>query len=119
MPVDTLPPRLTSPDELARALRAPRFLLFKHSTRCPVSAGAFAEYGRFRRAHPDVSTGWIDVIDDRSLSQSAAELTGVAHESPQVLLLQDGRVAWTASHGDVTLRAIETALGMPSGLGGG
>ena len=34
-------------DHLAEALRANRFLLFKHSFRCPISARAFDEYQAF------------------------------------------------------------------------
>ena len=45
----------------------------------------------------------------RDLSLLAAEETGVAHKSPQALLIRDGRVAWHASHGQITTHALEAA----------
>jgi bacillithiol system protein YtxJ len=34
----------------------------------------------------------------------------VRHETPQALLIRDGRVVWTASHFRVTGGALETAI---------
>src|SRR5204862_1316397 len=110
-----LPPRPTTPDAVRRALAAPEFVLLKHSSRCPVSAAAFAQYADFHRSHPGVATAWIDVLEDRRASEEAAVVTGVAHASPQAIVVRDGRASWHASHEHVTRRAIETALGMPSG----
>lgn len=98
MPTD----RIQDDAALDAALAAERFLLFKHSTRCPISARAFAEYQAFVEAHPDVATGWVDVIRERGLSLAVAERTGVEHASPQALLLEAGRAVWTASHGSIT-----------------
>ena len=36
--------------------------------------------------------------------------TGVAHESPQALVLRNGRVAWHASHWQVTADSVAAAL---------
>ena len=103
--------RLANLDALDRALAAPLFLLFKHSARCGVSASAFAEYEAFAAARADVPTAWIDVIAERPWSQHVAERTGIAHESPQAILVRDGRVAWHASHGAITRRALDAAAG--------
>lgn len=88
------------------ALSAARFLLFKHSDRCPVSHAAFREYEAFVAAHPDVPTGWIDVIGGRTVSQHVAARTGVTHESPQAFWISGGRVAWHASHDAITADAL-------------
>lgn len=95
---------------LDRALASPLFLLFKHSSRCGVSATAFAEYEAFAAARPDVPTAWIDVIAERPWSLRVAAVTGVEHESPQAILVRDGRAAWHASHGGVTRRALEASV---------
>ena len=49
------------------------------------------------------------VREDRPLSLAIAERTGVAHESPQVILLSGGRPCWHASHRAVTLAALREA----------
>jgi len=95
---------------LDNALGADLFLLFKHSFRCPISGRAFEEYDEFVAAHPEVPTGWIDVVADRPLSLHAAERTGVTHQSPQALLIRDGSVVWDASHGSITEASLEQAL---------
>ena len=107
MSIDHL--RIEDRSGLREALGADLFLLFKQSFRCPISLRAFAEYEAFVAAHPDVPTGWIDVVADRELSQEAARRTGVTHESPQALLIRDGAVAWHASHGAITVEALAKA----------
>jgi thioredoxin 1 len=106
-----MPNQFDSDDALADALVAPLFLVFKHSTSCPISARAFAEYQAFLAARPDVPTAWIDVVDQRPWSQRVEEATGVRHESPQALLVRDGRVAWSASHGAITAVSLAAAVG--------
>lgn len=105
------PPRFADLAAVHRALAAPLFLVFKHSLICPVSARAFAEYDAFRAAHPEVPTAWIDVIGERTWSQHVAAVTGVPHESPQALVVRDGRVVWHASHGEITRKALAAAVG--------
>ena len=102
---------LRTPAELEAALAAPRFLLFKHSSTCPISAAAFAEYEEWAAAHPDSPTGWIDVVRERPLARAVAERTGVKHESPQVLLLEAGQAVWNAAHSAITVASLERALG--------
>jgi bacillithiol system protein YtxJ len=102
--------RLTTAAELAAAVATPRFLLFKHSTRCPISAAAFEEWQEFERAHPAAPTAWIDVIEQRDLVRDFAARTRVKHESPQALLFVDGKVAWHAAHGEITSEALASAV---------
>jgi bacillithiol system protein YtxJ len=103
--------RITTRSGLDEKLGAGLFLLVKQSFRCPISNRAFAEYEEFVRENPDVPTGWIDVVEDRELSLAAAAATGITHESPQAILIRDGKPAWHASHGEITCDALETAIG--------
>lgn len=92
-----------------QALAQPRWLLFKHSPVCPVSAAALAEYRRFCAAQPDVPTAFVDVIADRSVARGLAERCGVRHESPQAILFEAGMPIWHASHDAITFAALEAA----------
>ncbi len=91
------------------ALEADSFLLFKHSLTCPISARAFRQYTAFLAENPSVATGWIDVVGQRPWSQRVEAQTGVAHESPQALMLRRGQVVWHASHGEITKDALARA----------
>ena len=104
--------RLSGEADLSALLSSARLLLFKHSPTCPVSAQAFFEYRSFCDEHPDVATLWLDVIEQRPASNAIADATGVTHESPQALWIEDGVVAWHASHGAITRMALAEAAGV-------
>ena len=44
------------------------------------------------------------------ISREVEKLTGVRHESPQVILLRDGKAVWDASHFDVNAASVSLAL---------
>lgn len=95
-------------EELERAFGEPWALVFKHSTRCPVSAMAAREVSAFRTQHPDAAVYVVYVVEQRGLSNALAGRTGVRHESPQAIVLEGGRVAWHGSHEAVTADALGT-----------
>lgn len=107
--------RITSIEELAQAMEdsAHRpFLLFKHSTRCPISSGAHREFDAYLNHNPNeaVNYGVIYVVEDRAVSDAAVERLGVKHESPQAILVKNGQAVWHTSHSDITLEALEGIL---------
>ena len=86
-------------------------LLLKHSTTCPVSARAYREFMAFvgtNASDPkqDMEYCMVKVIENRSLSRRIAEETEVRHESPQVLLLDQGQVIMHTSHGQITKKRL-------------
>ena len=54
----------------------------------------------------------LEVQSAREVSRELANLTGVRHETPQVIVLRDGKAVWNASHFDVkaddVLKAVES-----------
>lgn len=80
-----------------------KVVIFKHSTTCPVSARAWREVEKFiRESSSEVLVTMIKVIESRPVSNQVAEEFGIKHESPQILLISDRKVVWTASHHSVT-----------------
>lgn len=99
--------------------RAPVFV-FKHSTACGISARALREFRAFLASAPH-GFGYyqVDVLDDREASDRLEDLSGVRHESPQVLALWRSRCVWHASHGAIRagiLREQADALRSSSGV---
>jgi bacillithiol system protein YtxJ len=80
-------------------------LVFKHSNLCGISARAHAEMSRI-----DLPIGLIIVQQARDVSNEIETRTGVAHETPQVFIIRDRQVLWTASHGQIKAEAVEAAL---------
>ena len=113
MAVDLL--RLTSPDQVDTLLEesASRpVLLFKHSASCGTSAYALDELRELlgRPQAEDVRYAVVVVQSDRATSNAVATRLGVRHETPQALLLRDGRVVWNASHHRLTADNIAKAV---------
>ncbi|MFM1898099.1 MAG: hypothetical protein RL577_339 [Bacteroidota bacterium] len=53
---------------------------------------------------------YLDLIAHRDLSSSIADRTGVRHESPQVLIIDKGECCYHASHMEISVASIESAL---------
>lgn len=87
-------------------------LIFKHSTRCPVSSHAKKELEKFLENNPKYkeNTFLIKVIESRELSNYITETTGIEHQSPQLLIMKDGKVLIHLSHFQITVKSIESAL---------
>jgi monothiol bacilliredoxin len=95
---------------IAESLERP-VLLFTHSRTCGVSCEALDEL----RAHLDrdgagATYKMITVQSHRGVSDEAADRLGVRHETPQAILLRDGRPVWKASHFRITAAALSLAL---------
>ncbi|WP_251636623.1 bacillithiol system redox-active protein YtxJ [Sporosarcina sp. NCCP-2716] len=84
-------------DALQESDGHPLFVM-KHSSTCPISAAGYQEFLFYETELPK----YVAVVQTaRDVSQKIAEDTGVRHESPQVLLLKDGKAVWHASHYDI------------------
>lgn len=74
-------------------------MIFKHSTRCPVS---FMAKRKVESTWPFADEAFIpfylDLISFRALSQKIAESLQVEHQSPQIIVVKDGKAAYSASH---------------------
>ena len=105
---------LRSIQELDRALVESRerpVLLFKHSLTCPISSRALDELQSYlNNADPRISYKLITVQTAREVSDEAASRLRVEHESPQAILIRNGRELWNASHRNITAATLEQAI---------
>jgi bacillithiol system protein YtxJ len=69
-------------------------VVYKHFTICPISASAGREARSTKTAFP---LFWINMREQRKLSNRVAETCGVDRESPQLILLKAGKpsAVWT------------------------
>lgn len=86
-------------------------ILFKNSTRCGISRMART---RLEKLSADEQKGLdfhiLDVIASRPVSLFVAKRFGISHESPQIFVIKNGEVIWSASHGGVTKSNVLQAL---------
>lgn len=82
-------------------------LIFKHSTTCPVSAEAAREVALLVT---DLPVYQVNVREQRELSAWVAATYAVTHQSPQLILVRDGKAACCWSHGEVRRAAVEREI---------
>lgn len=92
-------------EELLNRSKEGPVVIFKHSTTCSVSAAAYDEMEQF-----DGEVALIEVQRARDLSREIEKKTGIPHETPQVIVIEKGKVVWNASHWKVTAQAVADAV---------
>ena len=80
-------------------------VLFKHSSTCGISSRAYNEMAKV--AHP---VGLVVVQDARPVSDEIERRWSLSHETPQVLVIRDGKVVWSASHFQIKVADLEAAI---------
>lgn len=100
---------LTEESQLSEIKEASKLrpqVIFKHSTRCSISAVAKS---RLERGTPpsNVDFYFLDLIRNRPVSNKIAEEFSVYHESPQVLLIKNGECVYDESHSGISMADIE------------
>lgn len=86
-------------------------LLFKHSTRCGISSHALyrMESGE-KMLSPLIDCHYLDLLAYRPISNLIAEKWNVPHLSPQVIVLNGGKVVYTSSHSAIQPEKIVAQL---------
>lgn len=80
-------------------------ILFKHSNSCGVSARAYREMTKVEKR-----VALVTVQEARALSNEIESRFALPHETPQVLIVRDGKLAWSASHFRITADAVNRAV---------
>lgn len=81
------------------------FAVFKHSTRCSVSAVAKNRIEKeWQHSFPIY---YLDLLKHRDVSNHIASVTHVKHESPQLLVIKNAKVIYDASHSFIFVNDIE------------
>ena len=85
-----------------------KFAVFKHSTRCATSSMAK------RRVERDwdieLPIYYLDLLQYRSLSNLISEKAKVEHQSPQLLVFQNGKTIYDASHNGIIVEDLKEEL---------
>ncbi|AWM14596.1 bacillithiol system redox-active protein YtxJ [Flavobacterium sediminis] len=86
-------------------------VIFKHSTRCSISRFV---WNRFQQDYdiPDEKAVvyYLDLLAYRSISNEIAEKFGVIHQSPQVIVLKEGKAVYNASHDAIEVEKLKFLL---------
>lgn len=85
-------------------------LIYKHSTRCSISSMAMERLERsWTSEGNEIKPYYLDLISLRDVSSAVAQTFEVYHESPQIILIKNGKAVYDASHMSISFSAIESA----------
>ncbi|MFM7645509.1 MAG: bacillithiol system redox-active protein YtxJ [Sphingomonadales bacterium] len=101
---------LQSEDQLEEILSAPGpFLLFKHSTRCSISNVALERLNKSTLSER-LPAFLLDLLAHREISTAIATRLQIHHESPQVLVVKNGKCHYDESHLSIKADEVEEAI---------
>lgn len=96
--------------EVKKESHEQKVLIFKHSTRCPISASALSKLEKNWQEvdNEKVKPYFLDLIAYRNLSRLIEQESNVRHESPQAIVLEKGEVVYHNSHMSIDYQDIIT-----------
>lgn len=99
-------------DALLQTSHQQPVLFFKHSNTCPISSRALGEFEKYltTAAQTGIKHALIVVQKARDVSNKLAAVTGIEHESPQAILVRDGKAVWDESHFKLKSDVIAVAI---------
>jgi len=84
-------------------------VIFKHSTTCPISHMAKS------RVESDwdlenITPYYLDLKQFRDVSNTIESKWSIEHQSPQIILIKDGKAIYDESHLDITIAQLHKVL---------
>ena len=101
---------LTTPEDVDAFLtQHPNCALFKAGG-CHKTMQGFGVVEQLMEPRDELPVGLVKVIDNRPASNHIAELTEIIHESPQFILIKDGKPVYDVDNWDIVPEALEAGL---------
>ncbi|MDT0676002.1 bacillithiol system redox-active protein YtxJ [Autumnicola musiva] len=86
-------------EEIERESTERPVAILKHSTRCGISRMVLKQFeGDYKDDYDNVKLYFFDLLKHRDVSNEIASRFNVQHESPQLIILQNGNVVHHSSH---------------------
>lgn len=95
-------------EEAIKKSHAGKIAIFKHSTSCFISKTVLRNFEKEieESSEHGATLYFLDLLAHRNLSNKIAEDFGIRHESPQLIVIENGNEINNASHQDITLSQI-------------
>jgi bacillithiol system protein YtxJ len=90
-------------EEIKNKHKTATILIFKHSTRCGISRMVLKQFENlFEENHQEFEAYYLDLLNFRGISNAIEEQFKVRHQSPQLLVIKNGKLIEHATHYDIT-----------------
>ncbi|RRJ90234.1 bacillithiol system redox-active protein YtxJ [Flavobacterium macacae] len=98
-------------DSIVDASAEKPVVIFKHSTRCSISRMALKNFEReYDLAESEAAPYFLDLLEHRDISNEIAQKFQVIHQSPQLILIKDGKAVYNASHSEIDAEALKSKI---------
>ncbi len=97
-------------DEIMSLSNEKPVVIFKHSTRCSVSRMALKQFENEFNLSDKITPYFLDLLEHRDVSNEIASRFNVYHQSPQLILIKDGKAIFNASHSEIEARELKGKL---------
>ncbi len=85
--------------------------IFKHSTRCSISRMAWNQFQKeFTIPDAKMSLYYLDLLAYREISNTIAERFGIIHQSPQIIVIKEGKAIYDTSHESIDAKKLEVLV---------
>lgn len=102
---------LTSIDQLNEIAASEKpAAIFKHSTRCSISRMALKQFENEFDSEAVVTPYYLDLLEHRDISNEIAAKFGVYHQSPQLIVIKNGKAVYDASHSDIDAETLKSKI---------
>ncbi|MDH6253742.1 bacillithiol system protein YtxJ [Chryseobacterium sp. H1D6B] len=99
--------KITSEEDLKKAVEqsySNKIAIFKHSTSCFISKTVLKNFEKeIENINQKADLYYLDLLAHRLLSNKIAEDFGVTHQSPQLIVIENGKAVNNASHQDISI----------------
>ncbi len=103
LPLVTLD-ELTQVDMLSNQPDISAVVIFKHSTRCSISSMALNRLERsWSFPEQKLPAYYLDLLNFRAISAEIEQRYGITHQSPQILVIKNGKCIFSATHSDISV----------------
>lgn len=82
-------------------------LIFKHSTRCSISRMVLKQFENQFDLQDKITPYFLDLLNHRDVSNEIATKFDVYHQSPQLIVIQDGKSIHDASHDSIGAESLK------------
>ncbi len=97
-------------DELLEESKEKPVLIFKHSTRCAVSRMVLLQFESSFDLEGQVVPYFLDLLQYRNISNEIAQRFDVEHQSPQMIVIKEGKAVYDASHESIAAEVLNNFL---------
>lgn len=102
--------KIESEEDLKKAIEDSfdnKIAIFKHSTSCFISKTVLKNFEKeIESLDQKVELYYLDLLAHRAISNKIAEDLGVTHQSPQLIVIENGKAVNNASHQDISIEQI-------------